>query len=215
MALANTTLVPELQTWFNRFVINSVVNKHEVPAPVSIDQIFLPQNSFIELLFNENYPYDSYKYLYQNETRLQCWPELTRNRLTIYPASAKYLVLSDTGTNSFELKAHDFILLDALLAYRQDSTSLTIVDSTSVELISDATANIYILHANYTNLNTTLSKLIFLYLDLKIYGNYENYNNLTLVSSGTLLETCFEFLLIDEYFKFMTERESDIKFVCT
>jgi len=215
MALANTTLVPELQTWFNRFVINSIVNKNEVPAPVAIDQIFLPEKSFIELLFNENYPYDTYQYLYKNETRTQCWPELTRNRLTIYPASAKYLVLDSAGSNAFQLQSHDFVLLDALLAYRQDSTALTIVDSTSVEFISDATANIYILKSNYNNLNTTLSKLIYLYLDLKIYSNYQNYNNLQLVSTGTLLETCFEFLLIDEYFAFMSARDVDIDLVCT
>lgn len=215
MALANTTLVPELQYWFNRFVTNSIVNKNEVPLPVAVDQIFLPERSFIELLFNENYSYDSYEYRYKNETRTQYWPELTRNRLTIYPGSAKYLVLDETGGNPFQLQPHDFILLDALLAYRQDSTALTIVDSTSVEFVSDATANVYILKVNYSNLNTTLSKLIYLYLDLKIYSNYQNYNNLQLVSTGTLLETCFEFLLIDEYFAFMSARDVDIELVCT
>lgn len=213
MTLANTTLVVELQYWFNNFVINSVVNKNEVPAPVTVNTLFLPQKSFIELLFNENYPYKEYHYLYSEED-IQSWPELIRTRLAIYPGSSKYLTVGETGNNVFNLKTHDFVLLDALLAYRQDSTSVTIVDSTSVNLVIDTTANTAILYANYNRLNTTLSKLIFLYLDLKIYGHYQNYNNLNLVSSGEMLETCFEFLLIDEYFAYVSNQTVDISIVC-
>jgi hypothetical protein len=202
MTLASTTLVPELQTWFYNFVINSEINKYEVPAPVPIDPIFLSQNSFIEMLFNESYSGTTYKYLYQEETRTQCWPTLTRQRLMIYPRSAKYLVLSDTGQNVFDLKADDFTLLNALLAYRQDSTGVVIVDSTATYFV-DSTA-VSTLYATYSNLKTELSKLIYLYLDLKINDNYANYDNLNLVSTTGLLETLYELVLIDEFFKYMT-----------
>jgi hypothetical protein len=202
MTLASTTLVPELQTWFYNFVINSEINKYEVPAPVPIDSIFLPQNSFIEMLFNENYSGTTYKYLYKEESRLQCWPTLTRQRLMIYPRSAKYLTLSDTGQNVFDLQADDLTLLNTLLSYRQDSTGVVIVDSTATYFVDSTSVST--LYATYSNLKTELSKLIYLYLDLKINNNYANYDNLTPVSTTGLLETLYELVLIDEFFKFMT-----------
>ena len=213
MTLASTALVPEFQYYFYNFVITSLVNRYEIPAPVPVDSTFLTSGTVVELLCNENFPYDSYTYLYKNEDRIQCWPTLTRQRLMIYPSS-KYYVPDENGDNIFSFVAHDFLMLDALLQYRHDSTSLTIVDSTANILVADSTTNTAILYTNFQSLNTPLSKLIYLYLDLKIYSNYENYNNLSLITTGTLLETCFELKLIDEYFAFMTDREVSFDIVC-
>ena len=200
--ILSTKLVPELSYWFDNFVTNSVVNKNQVPSPVSIPQTYLPQKSFIELLFNEDYPYTEYNYLYSEYSGTV--PYIARNRLFVYPGSAKYLDCGETGTNTFALKQHDFVLLDALLAYRIDSTNVTIVDSTSVELI-DTTAGV-ILKARYDILNTELSKLIYLYLDLKIYNSYLYYNNNLVVSSGKLLESCYEVYVLDEIYKIISAR---------
>ena len=165
--VASPTLVPELQAWFYNFVVNSEVNKFEVPAPVDVEDVYLPQKSFIEMLFNENYPYTEYSYLYNEETRLQCWPTLVRQRLCIYPGSAKYMLLADpgqSGDNIFGLQSADLTLLDALLGYRTDGTAVTIVDTTAT-IAFDSTA--LVLYANFDNLPTPLSKLIYLYLDLQ------------------------------------------------
>ena len=116
--VASPTLVPELQSWFYNFVIGSEVNAFEVPASVDIDDIYLPQKSFIEMLFKENYSYTEYNYLYNEETRLSCWPLMVRTRLCIYPGAARYMLLADTGQsgdNIFGLESSDLILLDALL----------------------------------------------------------------------------------------------------
>lgn len=213
MTLASTALVPEFQYYFYNFVITSIINRYEIPAPVPVDETFLNSGTVVELLCNENYSYDSYTYLYKNESRIQCWPTLTRQRLMIYPSS-KYYIPDSAGDNIFSLTSNDFLLLDTLLKYRHDSTSVTIVDSTANILVVDSTANTAILYANFESLNTPLSKLIYLYLDLKLYDNYENYNNLTLITTGTLLETCFELKLIDEYFAFMTDREASFDIAC-
>jgi len=214
MTLSSTILVPELQYYFNNFVVNSVVNKYEVPLPVPVDLIFLTSNTVVELLFNDDFSGTDYTYLYSNLDDKSTWPTLSRQRLMIY-SSAKYYVPDSAGSNVFNLQAHDFILLDALLQYRIDSTSLTIIDSTSIQLITDSTSNTSILYANFNLLSTPLSKLIFLYLNLKIYNNYENYNNLNLVTSGTLLETCFELKLLDEYFSLITDREISFAITCS
>lgn len=209
MTLASTILVGELQAWVHSFILNSTINKNAVPLPVDIEDVYLSPNSFIALLFNDEYDtvvYPTYKYLYKEES-ISCWPNRAKNRIMIYPTSAKYLVIDDDeGSNVFTLESDDLSLLDALLAFRGDSTGVTIVDSDTTSF--DSTASI--LYTNYDNLSTVLSKLIFLYLDLKLNNNYSNYNNTTLVSNGTILETLYEMYVMDQYFDYMTLRESDI-----
>lgn len=214
MTLASTALVPEFQYYFYKFIITSIINRYEVPAPVPVDEIFLPSGTVVELLCNDEYSSDSYTYLYKNEDRKHCWPTITRQRLMIYPSS-RYYIPDDTGDNIFNLESDDFILLDALLIYRNDSTALTMIDSTSTQLFVDVTTNVAILYASFEFLNTPLSQLIYLYLDLHIYDNYANYNNLNIVTTGTLLETCFELKLIDDYFAFMTDREVTFDIDCS
>ena len=57
----------------------------------------------------------------------------------------------------------------------KSTTSLIIIDSTSVDFIADATAGIYILYASLPALQTRLSQLIYLYLILEVQDRYEEY----------------------------------------
>lgn len=205
--VASATLVPELQHYFYEFIVNSRLNKWRVPEPVDISTLFLGPNSFIEMLFNDNYSKTTYEYRYSEETNSLCWAPNARRRIQVYPGSAKYLVLDSAGSNVFNLQSEDFTLLDALLGYRIDETSLTIIDTTGVA-VYDSTSNT--LYARYTNLSTELSKLIFLYLDLQINDNFQNYNNLNLISTGGVLESCYEQYVIDRYFRYMTIRTPDL-----
>ena len=75
--LTSYSLVPELQHWFNHFVINSKINKYRVPPPVNIPETYLAKNSFIEMLFNDLYIQDSYEYKYTAETNPLCVPKNT------------------------------------------------------------------------------------------------------------------------------------------
>jgi len=56
--------------------------------------------------------------------------------------------------------------------------------------------------------------MIYLYLTLMLYDRYGNYNNDSLVSTGGLLQTCYESYLIDQYFCFMTEHRPDLLYSC-
>lgn len=223
MIVANSQLIPEFQYYFNQFVKTSIVNKYEVPIPVEVDENFIAKDTVVGLLCNEDYPYNYYKYYYKNESRVLCWPTLTRQRLMIYPGS-QYMVPAEQGesgaTNLFNLQPDDFMMLDALLAYRQDSTSVIMVDSTTVidstadYVITDATTGITYVYATLGSLNTSLSKEIYLYLQFKINSNYELYNTDTIISDCSLLATCFEFKLIDMYFQFMTNRAVSFAIEC-
>jgi hypothetical protein len=202
--VASAKVIPELQHWFNEFVINSTVNKYEVPAPVNIKLEWMPVGSFIEMLFNVDYNEITYEYRFKGGTSNSGWPEVVRTRAMIYGAAADYLQLDPTGDNVFLLQQDDFTLLDTLLAYRQDSTGVTIIDSTSTNVFNPTSG---VLTANYGSLSTNLSKLIYLYLKLKIYGDYSRYNNLTVISGTTsVLENMFELVLIDEYFNTVSNR---------
>lgn len=208
MIVANSQLVPEFQYYFNKFVRNSIVNRYGIPLPVAVDEKFLAKGTVVELLCSEQFPYNEYTYFYKNESRTNCWPTLTRQRLMIYPGS-QYLVPStesDGGINIFNLQAHDFMMLDVLLSYRHDSTSVTVIDSTSLQIITDTTSGITTVYASVDVLITSLSKLIYLYLQFKINQNYELYNNTEIISDCSLLATCFELSLIDQYFLYMQSR---------
>jgi len=222
MIIANSQLIPEFQYWFSKFVKTSLVNKYEIPIPVEVDPAFIPTGTVVELLCNEHYPYDDYTYLYKNEDRKQCWPTLTAQRLNIYPGS-QYLIPTDStseGTNVFNLQPHDFLMLDVLLAYRHDSTAVVLIDATatidatSVEVITDATTGITYVYASLDTLNTSLSQEIFLYLQFHLYDNWELYNTPGIISDCSLLATCFEFKLIDDYFLYMTNREVRFEIDC-
>jgi hypothetical protein len=206
----SVNLVPEMQHWFYRFVKESSVNKNAVPAPVDVETRWLPTGSFIEMLFNENYRENFYEYRYLDTLSNASWPSCVRSRMMLYGNSGKYLQLNPAGENKFLLQHDDFTLLDSLLRYRQDSTSLTIIDTTATMVATlDSTG---VLIVNYDDLSTSLSKLIYLFLKLKIYGDISRYNNLTIVSrddtnpSPIVLENMYELFLIDEYFKTVSSR---------
>ena len=210
MTLANTQLVPEFQHYFYDFVLGSTVNKNQIPVPVDVDAIFLTNQSVVELLCSNTFPYDSYYYLYTNEEDHQSWPTLTRQRLMIYPSS-EYLIPGTTGDNIFNLLSDDFLMLDVLLQYRHDATSVIIIDttadSTAIIIVTDATAGTITVIGEFDDLSTPLSQLIYLYLDLHINGNYLGYDTSTVISDCSMLSTCFELKLIDDYFDFMSNRQ--------
>jgi len=45
------------------------------------------------------------------------------------------------------------------------------------------------------------------YLDLKVNGNYDKYNNVELISNCQLVESCYESFLIDQYYKCMSSKK--------
>lgn len=206
------SLVPELQHAFNKFILESEINKYQMPTPVNIPELYLTENSFINMLFKDEYNLSNYSYLYLDETNPFFIPQVASSRLQIYPGIAKYLIMdSATGSNIFNLQADDFTMLDALLVYRNDSTALTIIDSTSeTTLITDATNNTSILFTEYNILSTELSKMIYLYLDLKIYERYINYNNQQIISTGGLLQTCYEAYLTEQFYLFIKQNKPNL-----
>lgn len=203
MPLNSTNLIPELQYWFSKFIIDSTLNKNSIFFPVELNILYLNRKSFIELLFNDNYNYSEYIYNYSEKTSKSTWPESILKRMMIYPLSAKYFISDSSGNNTFNLQSDDLTMLDALMQYRNDSTSVTIIDSTSNTLIFIDN----ILFGNINSCSTNLSKLIFIYLDFKINENFTNFNNINLISdSNNLLENMFECYVLENLFQSISSR---------
>lgn len=216
-SLDSTIVITELQLWSHRFIMNSIVNKNEVPYPPETPTHCYPQGSFISMLFDDNFPYDYYEHLYAEKPDRLSWPWIVRQRLLVYPRSAKYMIINNqTGTNLFLLQADDFTMLDALLRFRMDSTSLTVIDdsSASVSFVYDSTSLTGIVTASMATLNTELSKLIFVYLDLCVNNNTSNYDSVIPISTSHALQTIYELYVLDKYFEVISARDTDIAPYC-
>lgn len=222
MTLANTTLIPEFQHYFYKFIIGSTINRYQIPSPIDIPDFFLQTGSVVELLLTDTFTYPTYKYLY-NEASIGSWPVLARQRLMIYPSS-KYLEITDStsGLNFFNLQAVDHVMLNILMQYKHDSTSVILIDTTGItdiEVVIDSTTGIITvtgspeLFSDSTSL-TPLSKLIYLYLDFHINQNYWPYYYMPVISTCSMLETAFELKLLDEYFNYLTDNSVDLSIEC-
>lgn len=215
--VASTIVVPELEIYGRRFILDSRVNEFGVPFPpdIKVDPTCYPQGSFISMLFDECYDLDSYKFLYAEVEDKLSWPSVIRRRLNVYPISGRYMVLNDlTGRNLFNLQPDDFTMLDALLAYRQDTTGLLVIDATvavTSSLVYDATAGIDILTTSLASLSTELSQLIFVYLDLVVNKNTSNYDTNVPISTDYSLETVYELFVVDKYFEYVSCLAIDVR----
>ncbi len=192
MTLVSTRLVPELQYYFNKFVSSSTMNKgmFPIPAPLRIEY-FDENRSFIRMLFDDSWKYITYWYKYKLVDSKGSWPLEVQTRLNIYPTSGQYYECVDstdtTGVNLFLLQPDDFLLLDRLSHFRRHPEHSSISD------------------IEYSLLTTNLSKLIFIYLCLKIDGDYHLYDNTTLISDpNSPLECCYEAYVSQNVFDFIS-----------
>jgi hypothetical protein len=153
--------------------------------------------NFIEVLFCEAisdstsgdiYPYPIFNYKFRKIDDPYSWDSLTRRRSRVYPSTTTYYICDKEATNNiFSLTSQDLNLITKLLQFKQ--TGSTIID----DMV-------------YEDLTSNLSKLIYLYLDFKINNDYSLYNNSNILAdSSSLLENIFEYYLIQEIFKKVSE----------
>lgn len=189
-------LIPDLQYWVNKFLLDCTLNKYNVCSPFEIGEVYLLlNNSFIRLLFDDSWPstLTSYKYCYKKNESRGTWPRTALQRIMVYSAQAEYFETCDSSAvgsiNIFNLLEDDLLLLDRLLDYRLDSTGVTIID------------------IDYNSLTTNLSKLIYTYLKLKIQQDCDDYNTRELIADATnVLENLYEIYVIENVFTFLNAR---------
>lgn len=188
MSLQRTILVPELQYFMEQVITTSHLNVNQTCAPAKTVPIDPLSRSFIRLLFDDQWPLDfSFYYPLFIKTSISECPTLLRQRLMLYPSTAQFYLADSSGnTNLFNLVNDDFHLLSALLEYRTQGTHFQFDQ--------------YI----FNDLTTSLSKLIYIFLDLKVNNVVTYYNNdMILSDENDVLGNCYEFYieeLIFDYF---------------
>jgi len=216
---SSTIVMPELNHYFSKFLLEAKLNKSQYPGSIIFDNEVMVDNkqSFVRMLFDDEWPklQTSYRYLYREETSLGSWPQVIIDRAMIYPTSAKYYVCDNDSTavcdiNAFNLQQNDLTILNALLINRtQDSSSLILLDTTSVIdpiLIDSTSSEPSKLTVNFTKLSN-LSKLVYVYLEYAIYKSFDHYNSEDLISNKTqVLETCYEAYVMERIFKYAADR---------
>jgi len=191
MSIQNTLLVPEIQYFMERVITQSELNKSQTLAPANAAFLDPDSRSFIRLLFDDQWPLDfSFYYpLFTQIDKSEC-PALLRQRLMLYPMSAKYYMVSSTGdVNLFNLQNDDFHLLAALLEFRTQETHFQFDQY------------------NFSDLTTPLSKLIYIFLDLKINDRDIYYDNdVVLSDEGDVLVNCYEFYIQELLFDYFSKK---------
>jgi len=150
------------------------------------DSSKFPEGSFLELLFSQVFNRNDYNYRLK-EVPITTFSKHIRERLQSSSSLIKCYISTDSTNdiNIFSLESDDFVMLDKLLNYRKD-----------IEITLD--------DVDYDVLNTTLSKLIYIYLDIMVFNEYDAFNTLeTLSTEDILLENLFETYVVNEAYKSM------------
>ncbi len=190
--------IPDIQYFGSNLFLKSLVGKDILPFSL-ISKNLVDSLSFINLCTNSEFNGSEYLYKYSLQPK-SLYPLELKNRLFLSPI-VEYYSLSESGENFFNLQEVDIELLNAMLYYRL-SNNIQLVEGVTNKFESGT------LTATFDSLSTRISKLIFLYLDMKVNQNLENYNNLDLISDeDSLLECILEFYVIDEFFNNESAKE--------
>ena len=172
---------PEVDYWFSQAMLSHLeLNEYKINMPEYFDvtdNFYYTPGSFIELLFRDIFPYDSYIYSFKEYSNVT-FPKKIIDRLAIKNTMVKsYMTCIDGTAEPYVLTSQELSLLDELFKYKNAVTPyLSSFDSTSCD--------------------TKLSYLIFSYMDTMINRNYDWILNLNTINelypNATFLENIYE-----------------------
>jgi hypothetical protein len=192
--------VPELNYWITNLFYRSDVNEDmSFRFPVELKESkWVCKGSLLDLLFNDCFDSTDYTITYKPADFFNIDDPVINRRLSMYlpatievwlcntPANSIYLVPDGPMFNLFEITSEEQMLLDLLYLYKMGAViDLSIID--------------------WSSLISSLSKLIYLFLYLRVYNDASQYFNLeTPIATGErLLDLVYEKFVINEYFAFM------------
>ena len=199
---SRTHFFPELNYWIHVLIRKSTISDKETKRPCHIeDTKWQGSESVISLLFDETFQNQQYQHLFYpaDLIRLRSAEKLIQRRLQIYgPYVKPYLTVSEEylsllngspvelddviGENYFNISDEDLVFLDLLLTYR-------LTDNANISGIV------------FNDIVSSLSKLIYIYLDFKLNGNLTNYSTTGITSDPkNLLQSLFEKFVINSIY---------------
>lgn len=178
---------PEVDYWFTQAMLSHMeLTEYRINLPESFDitvNQYYQAGSFIELLFRDVYPYDTYTYTFK-EQYSSILPKKIQDRILIKNTMAKtYLSNVDSTEQPYILSNTEFDLLDQLLLYKNGTTpDLTLFDTTN-------------------GLDTKLSYYMYYYMDTMVNRSYEWLLNTSdindLYPTPTFLDNLYEVYILN------------------
>ena len=190
-------IIPELNLWIYQRYFEGPINEISYDFPTEVDSSkWGTSDSIINLLFNDTFNSTSYKYFYRpidftymNDTILMNRLSAHRSEVNIYDCISSTRNIWKLGLseeNIFNVTSEEIELLDILLDYRINGTD----SSSEIDIIV------------YDELESSFSKLIYVYLELMINSNVSIYSTDTLLAdSDRFIELIYEKYVIDTYFR--------------
>jgi hypothetical protein len=158
---------------------------------ITVDHVSLPETSsefdstngnMFELLFSQVYDYNDSVFGF-TEVAITTMNRMIQDRLMIKRFKPKCYISDPEGANLENLTAEELAMMDLLLLYREtEGTDLT--------------------NVSYGELESKLSKLIYIYLDVMVNNEYRSIDLLdALVSTDRIIENMFEIYVVNECHK--------------
>ena len=136
------------------------------------------ESSIFCLLFNPAFSSLSYLYTFEKQTLLSC-PRKIVERLITYGRFSEIYMSSENGDNLLDLQDADILMLDSLLTYR-------LLGECDIDEI------------NYESLDTNISKLLFVYIDMLYNNNFDSTDYLESIQPTNVIEKMLKLFVINE-----------------
>lgn len=192
--------IPELNSWLNTRAFESPIgaSSYDFPTEINKDK-WTTKESVINLLFDPCFDSTTYVTTFKEIDFLKLDDRVLQNRLSIHrqtlhiyvPELSQYesmYLQSGSGENILEFTTEELDMLDRLFQYRTTGTA----DLTGIIIQPE----------HESILDSELSKLIFLYLNLKLNSDFSQYDfSNEIANSDRLIELMFEKFVLDSYFR--------------
>ena len=194
--ITKTRFFPELNYWFSNYWKNNQdITLSPIPYIESpkVDYVTFSKNSIFELLFNNDFNRDSFDYLFR-DIQLNVLDSQTVTRLKFYNRHHYIWVCSNEGENLLNLEEDDILILEELLKFRKGEE----IDIDDFE---------------YIEFPTKLGKMVYQYLELFKYEEYEPFysENILYDEKSNLTEYLFEIYLVNEAHKLISSWDQKIE----
>ena len=174
---------PELDFWFKDYWNSrGEITVSQINLPVVVNEEYVCTGSIFELLFNIGFDHTTSMFGF-GEVSYTTFPPRIKDRLSIKANRPTCYMSDSTGDNIKEITDEEIDMMILLLDYRDDLD----VD------ISDLV---------YDNLESRLSKLVYIYLDVMVNDEYSSIDRIPLLDDSTrTIDLMFEIFTCNECHK--------------